>query len=79
MKTNLDVIDRVAYRVWSKDPVTKAIFEELHRIRAQVNTTLTDGAVIMGDQMTAVRSLGMRDGLDVLLQVEAEDFAIEEK
>lgn len=74
----LEKVSRESFRSWMRDPVTKGIFAELKAVRAGYNERLTDANHIMGDQLNLAKWLGKREGLDILLQIEAVDFSTEE-
>jgi hypothetical protein len=72
-------IEKAQFAAWKADAVTKEIFASLVAIRENINRNLVDGNVVMGDPKHAIRLLGQREGLDVLLQIEAADVAEEQE
>ena len=62
---------------WKNDPITKSIFQSLENIRSELNLSLTDANLIMAEREKLVRLLGQREGIDVLLQISADDIVEE--
>lgn len=69
-------INQSNFSAWKKDEVTKAYFEALNKLRADVNTQLTNADVLLGDGSAQVvpRIIGFREGLDVSLEMTFEDI-----
>ncbi len=74
MKVDLNIISDKDFDMWYRDPTTKAVFKEIHNYRRTVNEAMTDARIVLYDHNELIRLAGMRDGLDVLLQIEAVDF-----
>lgn len=73
-----DNIDISQYRIWKADPVTKAVFAGIHNHRDVINDALLSGEVFMADTKRAIHSIGFRDGLDALLNIQSEEVVDEE-
>lgn len=64
------------YRIWKQNPVTIKLFKFLKELRIDLEMQMLDGAVIMHHDSEKFLSklLGMREGLDLILQMEFEDI-----
>ena len=74
------VVSKEAFYRWKNDPVTAAIFNALEEMRETLNDRLTDASIIMHEdhQKISIHTLGQRDGIDLLLQIDLEDISEEE-
>ena len=70
-------INQADFVAWKNTAVTQEIFKALKEQRQYINRSLTDATTIMTDDhldRTLARLIGVRDGLDILLQISFEDM-----
>lgn len=69
-------IDISNYRTWKKDVVTKALFKSLKEARELVSDAMVNSDTIMRDDCSRnmAKLLGMREGIDLVLEMTFEDF-----
>ena len=70
------MIDASNFHRWKKDPTTIQLFEGLQSLRDQINEQLIDAHVILepDSRVHLARLIGMREGLDTVLQIEVDDL-----
>lgn len=64
------------FHMWKQDEVTQAIFAALQKLRDEINQSLTNADVILGDkaEINVPRLIGTREGLDLILQISYDDI-----
>src|ERR1051325_2604056 len=69
-------LDIQNFQTWKKDPVTIAMMEFLKEVRITVEELMLNPATMLADrgQIDYARQLGMRDGIDMILELELEDI-----
>lgn len=64
------------FRAWEKSPTTKLIMKSLNLLREDINISMTNADVITADDSSKrlMRLLGIREGLDLILQISYENL-----
>lgn len=72
-------IDSIHYHNWKKEPVTIKLLEALQDLRDSVERNMLDADLILDEDSRAklARLVGIREGLDVVLQIEVDDLVEE--
>jgi hypothetical protein len=74
-------IDQSNFNTWKKDPVTTEVFKCLQEIRDETNLALTNADIVLGAnrEINVPRLFGLREALDLMLQISFEDLEEETK
>ena len=78
MTTTHQSINVKDFKAWLKDPVTLAVFSSLSETDEYVKATLASPNVLLGSQVQIAKFVGIREGLQQILNISAEDVQIEE-
>ena len=64
------------FLTWKHDEVTKEVFKRLRDAREEINLTLTNADVLLGanSAIAIPRLIGMREALDLMLEISYEDI-----
>jgi hypothetical protein len=73
------MITKEMFEVWMQDEITKEIFSGIQDIKVQIEEGLKSEEIILAKdgQLRLARLLGQRDGLNILLNIEYEEFGNE--
>ncbi len=69
-------IDSSNFHMWKKDPVTIKLFEALQEVRDSIEMAMIDSNTILekDSRNSLSRLVGIREGLDIVLQMQADDL-----
>lgn len=68
------------FRIWKKDIITESLYKALKEVRANIEKEMTDSYIILDPQCQVKLSklLGIREGLDLVLEMTFEEMSNEE-
>ena len=74
-------IEKFDFEAWKGNEITKKVFEKLVEVRSNINVALTDATLVMDTESAKkmARLVGIREGIDLILQIEYEDVNEESK
>lgn len=69
-------IDIGSFRSWQKDPITVALFNVLKEVRNEIEGGMINANNILAEdcQLRMTKLLGMREGIDLVLEMTYEDL-----
>lgn len=69
-------IDISNFRTWKKDPITIALFKALEDVRKNIESGMINANNILAEdcQSRMTKLLGMREGIDLVLEITCEDL-----
>lgn len=64
------------FRTWKRDIVTQAMYKALQEVREDIELNMTDSNIILDPQcqVKMAKLLGMREGLDLVLEMTFEEM-----
>lgn len=74
-------LDIQNFLTWKRDPVTLAMMRFLKDVRNVTERCMLDPSTMLADrgQIDYARQLGMRDGIDMILELELDDIQEEDE
>jgi hypothetical protein len=64
---------------WKKDLLTQEVFKALETIRDDINESLKNIDILLGDKTVIARLIGQKEGISLILDISADEVSTDEE